>query len=842
MTHYANRPFTVQWFLLGVVTLLSSIIVGAELYRDRLDKGRIEQDRLQAQARVITDNVGFLLRAGDAVLRHVLDELPSWRQGAGYHPAAADAWHSYFIMPGIRTLLVTDAQGVVQLSNRRELRHQNLSYRDYFQIPRQHPDHNTLYLSPPFQSVLNVFVMNLSRAIINPDGSFAGVVTMSFEPTHFQTLMNSVLYAPDMQVTIAHGAGKLFLQVPGHDLYPGAAWPVPEDLANTPEDGTMRPAGSLVHSTNGERLGVVGRIQPADLHMDKPLFVAVSRLSAPIYADWTRDVQLYGGLFVSMVLVVGITLHVTQRRTHRSHEQARQAEAALDKSDRQQRAILDHTPAVVFLKDLQGRYLFINHQYERLFHVTDLAIRGKTDHDLFPSEVAAMLRENDRQALTRGTIAVEERMPQDDGVHVYLSVKFALRAEDGGSPYAVCGIATDITDRKQAEEVLRNAREEALQASRAKSHFLAAMSHEIRTPMNAIIGMGDVLQETALDAEQRRHLQTMIHAGAVLMGLINDILDLSKIEAGQMELEGQPFDLPLLLAETVEVMQVSARTRGIVLRMQRGDDVPRMVQGDAQRLKQVLFNLLDNANKFTRRGEVLLAVTGQGEDRVRFAVTDTGIGIPDQQLAVIFEPFVQADGEQTCKRFGGTGLGLSICNHLVQRMGGDLQVHSQVGVGSTFFFAIPLKPVVQSGAPDPAPPAGPAIDPAVPPAGLRILAVDDAEDNLYLLAAFLQNTPHELTTAQDGAQALALFQTRPFDLVLMDIQMPVMDGYETTRAMRQWESTRPGPATPIMAFTAHAMKEVSEEVLAAGCNAVLTKPIRKRGLLAVLAQVQHSTI
>ncbi|MEO5351509.1 MAG: response regulator, partial [Magnetococcus sp. YQC-3] len=240
------------------------------------------------------------------------------------------------------------------------------------------------------------------------------------------------------------------------------------------------------------------------------------------------------------------------------------------------------------------------------------------------------------------------------------------------------------------------------------------------------------------------------------------------------------------------------------------------------------------ASKFTQHGGVTLSLSAVDQSRVRFVVADTGIGIPDDRLALIFEPFVQAAGHYTFKRFGGAGLGLSICKQLVGLMQGTIHVASQVGQGSTFTFVLPLEPMPEQANPLPLPRPDGLAEVAVARAGLRILAVDDAEENLQLLDAFLKGTAHRLTVARDGAEAVSLFQANPFDLVLMDIQMPVMDGYDATRAMRRWEGEQNRPATPIVAFTAHAMKEVSEEVLAAGCNDVLTKPIRKKSLLSVL--------
>ncbi|MBF0627964.1 MAG: response regulator [Magnetococcales bacterium] len=402
-------------------------------------------------------------------------------------------------------------------------------------------------------------------------------------------------------------------------------------------------------------------------------------------------------------------------------------------------------------------------------------------------------------------------------------------------------IKARTADLNAAREEAERAREEAESGNRAKSTFLAHMSHEIRTPLNAILGVNELLIDADATPEQRRYLEMARKASESLLALVNDVLDFSKIEAGQFDLERSCFDLPALINGSAEILAIQARERGIRLTRQLDPGLPRHVSGDPNRLRQILLNLLGNAVKFTREGEVALAVTREAAGRVAFRITDTGIGIPADKLATIFQPFRQAD-LSTTRQFGGTGLGLSICALLVERMGGSIAVESVVGQGSIFSLVLELPvadpdapltlvSVVRQGVRDPSPTAAPGEEP-----GLSILLVEDSEDNRVLIKAFLKHGPHRLTCAENGLIACEAFEQGGFDIVLMDIQMPILDGYAATRRIRAWEKAQGLNRTPVVALTAHAMQEASAEAMAAGCDYYLSKPIAKKRLLEVLRE------
>lgn len=392
-------------------------------------------------------------------------------------------------------------------------------------------------------------------------------------------------------------------------------------------------------------------------------------------------------------------------------------------------------------------------------------------------------------------------------------------------------MSTDITD-------LVKAREQAASANLAKSQFLANMSHEIRTPMVGILGSVDLLEQTELDPNQAENVQIIRECGEQLLAMINDILDVSKIEVGLVDCYPEPTILFDLLARTLSITDPMLKNKGLTLKLDLEPNLPEQSLLDAGKLRQVLLNLLSNAIKFTPKGTITIKVRSEQEKDQQFlmiSVSDTGIGIPIEQLQNIFNPFTQADNSAT-RGFGGTGLGLYISKRLIEVMGGELWAESQENCGTTFYLRVPLSPVVpdETLGPDPAEESAPVNhDLALEFNPVEILVVEDNDLSRKIVSQMLTNYGFQVSEAANGLECLHLLQDHHFDLILMDMQMPVMDGYEATRLIRETSEQK---SIPIIAMTAHALTGDREKCLAAGCTSYIAKPFKTEELISEISQ------
>jgi PAS domain S-box-containing protein len=416
-----------------------------------------------------------------------------------------------------------------------------------------------------------------------------------------------------------------------------------------------------------------------------------------------------------------------------------------------------------------------------------------------------------------------------DGALYWVDSTIVPLLDSNGRPTRYIAIRTEITLRKQADRELITARDAAESAARAKADFLAMMSHELRTPMNGVVGFTDLLLDTELAPEQRRFTTTIQSSAEALLCIIDDILDISKIEAGRLVIEAVPLDLEATICEVLALMTPRLRAKGLTAQLEFAVDAPRRLHGDPTRLRQVLFNLVGNAIKFTATGGVTIAVTAAPE-RLRIAVSDTGIGIPTASQRALFTRFTQVDATTT-RRFGGTGLGLAIAKSLVELMGGEIGLDSAPDRGATFWFTLPRREVATN---DP----GAAVDPGPSTAayGLRVLVAEDNTVGQELIHRLLARFGCCAVVAANGAIAVELFREQPFDLVLMDCQMPELDGLAATQAIRAFEHAAARMPTPIFALTAGVTDQERAACAAAGMDGFLAKPVRPRLLAQTLRE------
>jgi len=537
----------------------------------------------------------------------------------------------------------------------------------------------------------------------------------------------------------------------------------------------------------------------------------------------------------------------------------RATEAALERSQAVLVAMQRSLPLGVFMCNAAGQCTYVNPRCEQILGLNSADCYGDGwKMALHPDDYDLVVEGWVRAAQRGVAFSSDHRYVHADGRVVWTIVRVAP-VESSDEAMGFVGVIDDVTERRgmrqelcrytewleeanhkqnsQAVE-LAAARRAADEANQAKSAFLANMSHEIRTPMTAILGYADILAESAGNAEQQDMALTVRRNAGYLLELVNDILDLSKIEAGKLLIEGVPVSPQELIEDVVALMQVRAHAKGLVLRTEARTPLPRTMRADPLRLRQCLVNLVGNAIKFTETGEVCVCLAMEtaptAEPQLRIDVRDSGIGMSPDQLGRLFQPFAQADAS-TSRRFGGTGLGLTICRRLTELMGGSLGVRSELNRGSVFSLCLPAvsideAPAYSSRSQDVTNEQTPNTLAA------RILLAEDGVDNQRLISHVLRRAGAEVEIVADGAQAVqrALAAASdphdtPFDLVLMDMQMPVLDGYEATRHLRL-----AGFQTPIVAITAHAMSDDRAKCLAAGCTDFASKPLRREELFATI--------
>jgi PAS domain S-box-containing protein len=578
-------------------------------------------------------------------------------------------------------------------------------------------------------------------------------------------------------------------------------------------------------------------------HLARGMFWPESVFGVATGVDWRWLEHAAWVLFEDLFLMITIRQSVAEMRQlaeHTTHLEA--AKSASEESERRFRASFDQAAVGMCHLGLDGKLLRINDRFCEITGYDRAEILTMSCRDLTHShDVDRDQKHFDKLASREAThFTYEKRYIHKNRNVVWVQISMSCVCGRKGTPHYFSTVVKDVSAEKAAQEQLLQAMETAEAANRAKSQFLANMSHEIRTPLNGIIGFTELLVRSGrdiLDEDYDDYLHTIRKSGQHLLELINEVLDLSKIEAGQLQVESIECSPHQVIAETVSVLRVRAQEKGISLEYRWDGEIPATIQSDPHRLKQLLMNLVGNAIKFTEQGCVMIVArldTTDDVPRLAIEVRDTGVGIPQEKLETIFQPFMQADNSVT-RNYGGTGLGLTISRRIAESLGGRLDATSELGMGSVFTARISTgnldKVTILEQPPEYR--SGDIVDAqqgATDMDGLRVLVVDDADTNRRLIGLLLERGGAKVKMAENGKIAVQLARELPFDIILMDMQMPVMDGYAATRQLRD-----EGFNGPVIALTAHAMKGDEEKCTEAGCTGYLAKPINTNALLQTVS-------
>ena len=606
-------------------------------------------------------------------------------------------------------------------------------------------------------------------------------------------------------------------------------------LGKTDEQFYDNPADGRAIMANDRRIMASGRPEIIEETLSTPSGTRFYTSHKAPYRDAAGNV----------IGLIGTTRDITERKA---------VEEALRQSEARMRLFMDNSLAISWIKDAEGRHTYLNKAYEERFGVRLADWQGKTDAEVWPLDIATRFRQNDLAALAAGhSIQVIEETRRLDGTRaIWLNAKFPFRDAAGES--FVAGIGLDITERQASVEELARyrvhleklveertreltlAKDAAETANVAKSAFLANISHEIRTPLNAITGMAHLLERSGVTPQQAKRIETIHTAGQHLLEILNAVLDLSKIEAGKFALECTAVNVAALVTTVASLLETRAQAKGLALTIET-QPFPYGLRGDPTRLQQALVNYASNAIKFTDRGRVTLCarVDAEAQDSVlvRFEVADTGVGIAPEILPRLFGTFEQADNSTT-RQYGGTGLGLAITRKLAELMGGEAGVDSTPGAGSTFWFTARLQKDPPHNAvetPEPMTTAEEQLGQTCQ--GRRILLAEDDPANREVTCLLLQELGLVIELAEDGAQAVALAERYPYDLILMDVQMPRLDGLEATRRIRRMAN---GAKVPILALTANAFVEDKARCREVGMDDFIAKPVNPEDLFETVLE------